>query len=918
MTTKSKKYNYNINALGNLSINNLNLGVSNIFSGSFSASNNVSSASNVTGLSFDNSQTTSFQCQITVIITRTIGSDLSETFTLEGQQNSSGWGLYTSSLGDITGVNFSITNLGQIQYTSSNITNFSSSIFRYNVNQISKTGTYTNFNIGTQGTYLVNSLQITNTVGSIFNVSPGAFHVLGGSTFEKSITIKTTENSIDFTNGGSLTTYGGASFAKNLLVGGNIGIGVINPDYTLDINGNARISNLITSTNITATNSTISNSNITNLITTNSSISSLITTNSSVSNLIVTNSSVSNINVVNSNVTNGTISNIVVTSYSGSNLRLSGDLFVGGTITTVNITTTNISETNVSAGTVTAINSNITNQTIGTSIITGNIGIGISSPANRLHLYTPNTSGNIGTIFQNGSRQYTIGIRGDTNNSFAIQDDSASAFRMVINTAGNMGVGITIPEYRLDVGGSFRATSGDVTLGTLVVTNSNLTTQTVGTSRITNNLLAIGNSNTVGNIFTTGGNVGIGVTNPVTWSQLHLKTPSSISGAFLYLDASTSASGKNYAIGSSLSGNISGAGNLEFFDATSDTTRMVIGSTGNIGISNNTPVYTLDINGSFEVSTTSGNCIINTQTSGNVEQQINLTSGTTGNTDTTRFFQRAADKTFGIFNVTAGRTQFRLETFTSGSDRLSLLENRGFVGIGTRFPEAPLHIIGSSSNLSSTVGGIMMGTDSNNYARIEMVSTRGSYINFTTTGTDASGRIIYDIPSHYFEMNTNGVSRLRLDSIGNMVLTGDLTVFGSISDMRWKKDITLLDINGMSVIHNLRPVTFTWKDDVGNILKRGKRDVGFIAQEVEKVIDYVVDEYTDINNNQVYKKINHERLIPYLTLSLQQLDKKVVKQQEEIEMLKTELQSNKQEFETRLSELLNKISNLELICNCKM
>ena len=53
MTSRSKKYNYNISASGNFVTNNLNLGVSNMFSGSFSASNNVSSATNVTGLSFD-------------------------------------------------------------------------------------------------------------------------------------------------------------------------------------------------------------------------------------------------------------------------------------------------------------------------------------------------------------------------------------------------------------------------------------------------------------------------------------------------------------------------------------------------------------------------------------------------------------------------------------------------------------------------------------------------------------------------------------------------------------------------------------------------------------------------------------------------------------------------------------------------
>ena len=49
MTLRSKKYNYNIAASGDLSTNNLNLGVSTIYSGSFSASNHVSTLTNVTG-----------------------------------------------------------------------------------------------------------------------------------------------------------------------------------------------------------------------------------------------------------------------------------------------------------------------------------------------------------------------------------------------------------------------------------------------------------------------------------------------------------------------------------------------------------------------------------------------------------------------------------------------------------------------------------------------------------------------------------------------------------------------------------------------------------------------------------------------------------------------------------------------------
>ena len=70
--------------------------------------------------------------------------------------------------------------------------------------------------------------------------------------------------------------------------------------------------------------------------------------------------------------TNGNVisDGLISTNISASSLNLSGDLFIGGTITTVNITTSNIIDTNISSGNLVSINGTIVNSTQTNTLIT--------------------------------------------------------------------------------------------------------------------------------------------------------------------------------------------------------------------------------------------------------------------------------------------------------------------------------------------------------------------------------------------------------------------------------------------------------------------------------------------------------------------------------------------------------------------
>jgi hypothetical protein len=173
-----------------LSIENLNYGVASLYSGSFIASNDVSVPSDITGFLFDNTKTNSFTSNVIVKVVRSVGGNLSSMYTIEGNYNSNGWTIYPTVLGDNTGITFSITTGGQIQYTSTNITNWTSTDIRFSVTQLSDTGSYSIFINNTNGSYSVDSMQLNNLEDSIPGVSNGGLYVLGGATINKTLTAK--------------------------------------------------------------------------------------------------------------------------------------------------------------------------------------------------------------------------------------------------------------------------------------------------------------------------------------------------------------------------------------------------------------------------------------------------------------------------------------------------------------------------------------------------------------------------------------------------------------------------------------------------------------------------------------------------------------------------------------------------------
>ena len=175
-------------------------------------------------------------------------------------------------------------------------------------------------------------------------------------------------------------------------------------------------------------------------------------------------------------------------------------------------------------------------------------------------------------ISKNGTRQWRAGVRGDTWSSFAIQDDTAGAMRMVINSSGNVGIGQTNPGYTLDVSGNINFT------GTLYQNGS-----AFGSSAWTES---------GSNAYRTSGNVGIGTT--TLGAQLHILKNNSTLGAGIILARNTTEAGAiwhKYINDPTLSQTeiLCFRTVLNRTDVYGGTPMMVINDRGNVGIGTQLP-----------------------------------------------------------------------------------------------------------------------------------------------------------------------------------------------------------------------------------------------------------------------------------------------------------------------------------------
>jgi trimeric autotransporter adhesin len=215
------------------------------------------------------------------------------------------------------------------------------------------------------------------------------------------------------------------------------------------------------------------------------------------------------------------------------------------------------------------------------------------------------------------------------------------------------------------------------------------------------------------------------------------------------------------------------------------------------------------------------------------------TSNNTGNHNTYLGSQAGGLKSGGNYNTLIG-SNAGSSVFINTSNNVFLGYNAGYGNMGD--------------------GNVFLGTNSGSY----YTNVNNSNRLFISNSNTMTPLIYGHFPNNHIALNADSVKvRALVSGSGNAVYRNATTglLVASSSDVRLKENISPLK-GGLEKVSNLQGVNFSWKSD-----DKHQNKIGFIAQEVEKIIPEVV--FT--NEADGFKGINYAEITAVLVEAVKEL-----------------------------------------------